>query len=52
MGGSSAGSPLWVRIRCTGAAAVMNATMRMSAPQFGQTCGRGANRRASSMAQG
>jgi hypothetical protein len=37
--------------RCTRAAAVTKATIRMSAPQFGQTSGRDSNSRASSMAQ-
>jgi hypothetical protein len=38
-------------MRSTGAASVMNAMMRMSAPQLGQTSGRDSNNRASSMTQ-
>jgi len=34
--GGRAGSPMWWRIRCTGAAAVMKATMRISVPRCGQ----------------
>jgi hypothetical protein len=33
--GGRDGSPMWVRICSTGAASVMNAMMRMSAPQLG-----------------
>ena len=50
MRGGSAGSLMWLRIRSTGAASAMKATMRLSAPPFGQTSGRDSNRRASSMA--
>ena len=49
--GGRDGSPMWVRIRSTGAASVIKATMRMSAPQLGQVSGRDSNSRASSMAQ-
>ena len=40
MRGGAAGSAMWLRIRCTGAASLTEATMRMSAPQVGQTSGR------------
>ncbi len=51
IGGGLAGSPMWVRMRSTGAASVMKATMRMSAPQLGQVSGMHSNNRASSIAQ-
>ena len=50
-GGGRGGSPLWVRIRSTGAASVTKAMMRLSAPQFGQVSGRDSNSRASRIAQ-
>jgi hypothetical protein len=50
MRGGVAGSPLWLSIRATGAAGVMKATMRLSAPPLGQTSGRDSNRRARRMA--
>ena len=50
--GGSAGLPMWVRIRRTGAVSVMKAMMRMSAPQRGQTSGRVRNRQAMSRAHG
>jgi len=51
IGGGRDGSPIWVRIRATGATSVIKAMMRMSAPQLGQVSGRDSNSRASSMAQ-
>ena len=44
-------SPMWVRIRSTGAASVTKVMMRMSAPQLRQVTGMDSNSRASSMAQ-
>lgn len=43
---------MWVRICSTGAASVMNAMMRMPAPQLGQTSGSDSNSRANSNASG
>lgn len=51
IGGGRGGSPMWVRMRSTGSALVMNEMMRMSAPQLGHTSGRDSNSRASSMTQ-
>ena len=43
--GGRGGSPMCVRIRSTGAASVMNAIRRMSAPQLGQVRGCDSNNR-------
>jgi len=51
IGDGRGGSPIWARIRSTGAASVIKAMMRMSTPQLGQTSSSDSNSRANSMAQ-
>jgi hypothetical protein len=46
IGGGRGGSPMWVRIRSTGAASALKAIMRMSAPKLGQVGGIDSNSRA------